>query len=99
MPRLVPPAQPAGRMGTATQPTIAGDGLVLRPWELYMAALSHWALGEFGLHRIELEHSVTNETSCRVALTAGYPAEGVRRARVRYADGWHDMHLHARITE
>ncbi len=189
MPRLIPPALPADRMGTAAQPSIVADGLVLRPWGLRDApalviayadpaiqrwhmrvltevaeaeqwiaatragwagathadwavdvagtvagrvnlrnvdafdglaeigywvlpaargrgvatravtALTGWALGEFGLHRLELEHSVANEASCGVALAAGYPAEGVRRARVRHADGWHDMHVHARLAE
>ncbi|HEY6479347.1 MAG TPA: GNAT family N-acetyltransferase [Streptosporangiaceae bacterium] len=60
-------------------------------------ALSGWALGELGLHRIELEHSVANTASCRVAQKAGFAYEGTRRSAVLHGDGWHDMHLHARI--
>ena len=60
-------------------------------------ALSAWALGELGLHRLDLEHSVVNAASCRVAQKAGFAAEGIRRSAVLHADGWHDMHLHARI--
>jgi RimJ/RimL family protein N-acetyltransferase len=60
-------------------------------------ALSAWALGELGLHRLDLEHSVANAASCRVAQKAGFAYEGIRRSAVLHADGWHDMHLHARI--
>jgi len=60
-------------------------------------ALSAWTLGELGLHRIDLEHSVANAASCRVAQKAGFAYEGTRRSAVLHADGWHDMHLHARI--
>ena len=61
------------------------------------AALSAWALGELGLHRLDLAHSVANAASCRVAQKAGFAYEGIRRSSVLHADGWHDMHLHARI--
>jgi RimJ/RimL family protein N-acetyltransferase len=61
------------------------------------SAVSGWALGELGLHRLELEHSVANAASCRVAQKAGFGYEGTRRSAVLHGDGWHDMHLHARI--
>ncbi|MEU1023512.1 GNAT family protein, partial [Streptomyces sp. NPDC005904] len=51
-----------------------------------------------GLHRLELTHATANEASCRVALKAGFPAEGTKRSALLHADGWHDMHLHARIA-
>jgi RimJ/RimL family protein N-acetyltransferase len=38
-----------------------------------------------------------NVASCRVALYAGFAAEGTKRGEARHADGWHDMHLHARL--
>jgi len=63
------------------------------------------ALGEMtawgfalGLHRIELEHSVANDASCRVALKAGYALESTKRSQALHADGWHDIHLHVRIA-
>ena len=62
-----------------------------------LAALSRWALGDLGLHRLDLEHAVANTASCRVAEKAGYPYEGTRRSACLHADGWHDMHLHARV--
>lgn len=49
------------------------------------------------LHRLELAHSVRNPASCRVADKAGYRLEGTKRQEGRHADGWHDMHPHARL--
>ncbi|MGG7569159.1 GNAT family N-acetyltransferase [Streptomyces sirii] len=62
-----------------------------------LVTLSNWALKETGFHRLELAHSDRNEASCKVAAKAGFAFEGVRRSALRHADGWHDMHLHARI--
>ena len=39
-----------------------------------------------------------NPASCRIAENAGYPYEGTRRQQVLHQDGWHDMHLHARLV-
>ncbi|MFI9384607.1 GNAT family N-acetyltransferase [Kutzneria sp. NPDC052558] len=63
-----------------------------------LTALTGWAFGELGLHRIEVLHSTANEPSCRVATAAGYRLEGTKRSEAKHADGWHDMHLHARIV-
>jgi ribosomal-protein-alanine N-acetyltransferase len=63
-----------------------------------LTVLGGWAFGVLGLHRIEVQHSTRNVASCRVAERAGYPAEGIRRSQALHADGWHDMHLHARIA-
>jgi RimJ/RimL family protein N-acetyltransferase len=64
-----------------------------------LTVLGGWAFGVLGLHRIEVQHSTRNVASCRVAERAGYPAEGTRRSQTLHADGWHDMHLHARIAD
>lgn len=61
-------------------------------------ALSQWSFREAGLHRLKLEHSTGNPASCRVAVKAGFEAEGVRRGAALHADGWHDMHVHARLN-
>jgi RimJ/RimL family protein N-acetyltransferase len=61
-------------------------------------ALSQWALEDLGLHRLDLQHAIENTASCRVADKAGYRYEGTLRSSVLHADGWHDMHLHARIA-
>ncbi|GIF06327.1 GNAT family N-acetyltransferase [Actinoplanes siamensis] len=63
-----------------------------------LSALTNWAFTDLGLHRLELNHSTANTASCRVATRAGFPAEGTKRAEARHADGWHDMHQHARLA-
>ena len=62
-----------------------------------LGALTRWSFTRAGLHRLALEHSTANTASCRVATRADFPVEGVLRGSVRHADGWHDMHLHARL--
>ncbi|WP_225728062.1 MULTISPECIES: GNAT family N-acetyltransferase [unclassified Nocardia] len=64
-----------------------------------LSELTRWAFDELGLHRIEVAHSTSNPASCRVAERAGYPWEGTKRRQARHADGWHDMHLHARLAD
>ena len=34
----------------------------------------------------------------RVATRAGFRLEGTKRGDALHADGWHDMHLHARVS-
>ncbi|MFC7597342.1 GNAT family N-acetyltransferase [Terrabacter sp. GCM10028922] len=62
-----------------------------------LTAMTEW-LFALGLHRVELMHSVHNEPSCRVAEKNGFELEGTRRSALLHPDGWHDMHLHARIA-
>lgn len=63
-----------------------------------VGAVGEWAFAELGLHRLELDHSVANTASCRVAEKAGFAYEGTKRGATLHTDGWHDMHLHARIS-
>ncbi|WP_199539222.1 GNAT family N-acetyltransferase [Desertihabitans brevis] len=65
---------------------------------LALQTATNWAFQVLGLHRVELEHSTGNPASCRVALKAGFAAEGTKRSHTLHPDGWHDMHLHARIA-
>ena len=60
--------------------------------------MCRWAFDDLGLHRLELFHSLRNPGSCRVAEKAGFQLEGTLRSALLHADGWHDMHLHARIA-
>ncbi|MGA8112851.1 MAG: GNAT family N-acetyltransferase [Actinocatenispora sp.] len=64
-----------------------------------LRAVTRWLFDEIGLHRIELAHSTGNPASCRVATRAGFGYEGTKRQEALHADGWHDMHLHARLRE
>jgi RimJ/RimL family protein N-acetyltransferase len=74
-------------------PAARGAGVASRA----LAAMSAWAFGEAGFHRLQLDHSTRNEGSCRVAAKAGFRLEGTKRSDAVHADGRHDMHLHARI--
>jgi ribosomal-protein-alanine N-acetyltransferase len=62
-----------------------------------LGAVTRWSFTQAGLQRLALEHSTANAASCRVATRGGFRVEGVARGSVRHADGWHDMHLHARL--
>jgi RimJ/RimL family protein N-acetyltransferase len=77
-----------------TLPAARGRGVAVRA----AVAASAWMIERLGLHRIQLMHSTLNEASCRVAVKAGFAAEGVARSSGLHADGWHDMHVHARIA-
>ncbi|MGW6707284.1 GNAT family N-acetyltransferase [Streptomyces sp. NPDC054956] len=63
-----------------------------------VSAVTRWAFEELGLHRLRITHSVANPASCAVATKAGYPLEGTMRGALLHADGWHDEHLHARLS-
>lgn len=70
-----------------------GRGVAVRATD----TLARWALDGIGFHRLELMHAVANPASCRVAAKAGFTLEGTKRSATLHPDGWHDMHLHARI--
>ena len=74
-------------------PAVRGRGIATGA----LLALTCWALDDLGLHRLELAHSVNNLLSCRVANKAGFRLEATKRSALLHEDGWHDMHLHARI--
>lgn len=78
-----------------TVPAARGTGVCPRA----VTALADWALDEGRFHRLELAHSTANPASCRAAVKAGFTEEGVRRGAALHADGWHDMHLHARLAQ
>ncbi|MFK0169952.1 GNAT family N-acetyltransferase [Streptomyces sp. NPDC090306] len=78
-----------------TMPSARGAGVAARA----VRAAARWALDEAGFQRLELEHSTANPASCRVAAKAGFEGEGLRRQAARHADGWHDMHRHAKVRQ
>jgi len=63
-----------------------------------LVAVAEWAFEELGMHRVEVAHSIANLSSCRVAIKAGFDAEGTRASALLHDDGWHDMHVHRRIA-
>jgi RimJ/RimL family protein N-acetyltransferase len=75
-------------------PGFRGEGVATRA----VTEVSRWALSDLGIHRLVIEHSVANASSCRVAEKAGFALEGTMRSGLLHADGWHDMHLHALVA-
>jgi RimJ/RimL family protein N-acetyltransferase len=64
-------------IGYGVHPEARGQGVGRRA----IVALTRWLLSPEGrgLARVQLDHSVENEASCRVALAAGFEREGIRR--------------------
>ncbi|MET9631491.1 GNAT family protein [Lentzea sp. NPDC006480] len=71
-----------------------GKGLATRACR----ELSEWAFTELGLFRLELAHRLDNPASCRVAVGAGFLAEGVERSRLLYDGVRYDTETHARLA-
>jgi len=92
--RRIRPADGLAEVSYWVLPAARGRGTAARA----LAALAAWSFGTAGLHRLEVNHSTANPASCRVAERAGFAAEGVKRGEALHADGWHDMHLHARLA-
>ncbi|HET9173203.1 MAG TPA: GNAT family protein [Actinospica sp.] len=92
--RRIDTAQGRAECAYWIRPEARGDGVAGRA----LSTLTAWAFAEAGFHRLFLLHSTANEASCRVAAKAGFAPEGVERSSMLHSDGWHDMHMHARIS-
>ncbi|MFD5553266.1 GNAT family N-acetyltransferase [Streptomyces sp. NPDC127068] len=88
-------ADGSAELGYWMLPDTRGRGIAPRS----VTALTRWAFDEVGLHRLELLHALGNDASCRVAAKAGFALEGTKRSALLHGDGWHDMHLHARVAD
>jgi ribosomal-protein-alanine N-acetyltransferase len=84
-----------GQITYWTRPEYRGEGTATSA----VGGVARWALEDLGLHRLEIHHSTQNAASCRVAERAGFELEGVMRSALLHEDGWHDMHVHARIRD
>ena len=81
--------------GYSTMPHARGRGVA----PAALGAICRWAFEAAGFHRIELSHAVENAPSCRVAVKAGFPAEGIMRSYLPTpSGGWWDVELHAAIN-
>ena len=78
-----------------TVPAARGRNIAARA----VQAASAWMFRSVGLNRVELNHSTLNSPSCRIAYKAGFRYEGTKRRQALHQDGWHDMHLHARLAD
>lgn len=71
-----------------------GRGLAVRG----LVTVSAWATEHLAVFRLELGHRTNNPASCRVATRAGYLAEGLERAKLRYGTDRYDVETHARLA-
>ncbi|MEV6166381.1 GNAT family N-acetyltransferase [Streptomyces sp. NPDC052052] len=60
--------------------------------------LAECCFADLGLFRLELGHRTDNPASCRVALAAGFTAEGLQRGKLVYEGVRHDVETHARLA-
>ena len=99
----VPAPLQIGDVGYSVHPDTRGQGVASRA----LRTLTAWLInGEGGprLARLQLDHSVENEASCRTALAAAFHREGVRRDYLPLRDDTvlggvrrHDVCLHGLV--
>ena len=83
------------KIGYRVHPDARGRGVARQ----MVDAVTGWAFEERGMMRVQLEHSVHNAASCRVAEAAGFVYEGTIRSAyaVPGTDDRHDAHIHGRL--
>ncbi|MFI0813049.1 GNAT family N-acetyltransferase [Streptomyces echinatus] len=78
-------------------PEARGQGVATRALTL----ATRWAFTGLRLHRLELDHAVGHEASCKVAERCGFRYEGTLRGAMweeGRRDAFRDCHLHARLA-
>ncbi len=87
-------------IGYSVHPDARGQGVASRATRTFVRWLTVDEDGP-GMARVQLDHSVENPASCRVALAGGFAQEGVRRAFLPLRDAEvsggvrrHDVCLH-----
>jgi RimJ/RimL family protein N-acetyltransferase len=82
------------KIGYRVHPAARGRGVARQ----MVDAVTRWAFAERGLMRVQLEHSVHNLASCRVAEAAGFALEGTLRSAYAVPHGAReDCHVHGRL--
>ena len=82
-------------IGYWLRPEATGNGYATRASNL----LLDYAIGEVGLHRVEIYMAVENEASRRVAERTAAEYEGVLRGRLKYNGRYHDAHMFALVAD
>jgi len=85
--RMTEPEIGIGEVGYALHPAFRGHGLMFRALRL----VTHWALIEVGLARVEAGVGTTNAASLRTAEAAGFRREGILRQALPGAAGRYDI--------
>jgi len=86
-----------GTVGYWVLPEARGRGIATRA----LLLTARWAFTGLGLHRLELDHAVGHDVSCRIAGRCGFRPEGTRRGAILAAgrrDAFRDAHVHARLA-
>ena len=83
------------KIGYRVLPAARGRGVARQ----MVDAVTRWAFASRGLMRVQLEHSVHNAASCRVAEAAGFVLEGTARSAyaVPGTGDREDCHIHGRL--
>jgi RimJ/RimL family protein N-acetyltransferase len=83
------------KIGYRVLPSARGRGVARQ----MVDAVTRWAFESRGLMRVQLEHSVHNRASCRVAEAAGFVHEGTTRSAyaVPGSEVREDCHIHGRL--
>lgn len=83
------------KIGYRVHPDARGRGVARQ----MVDAVTRWAFESRGLMRVQLEHSVHNSASCRVAQAAGFVLEGTTRSAYAVPDSRvrEDCHIHGRL--
>ena len=83
------------KIGYRVLPSARGRGVARQ----MVDAVTGWAFVSRGLMRVQVEHSIHNEASCRVADAAGFVLEGTIRSgyAVPGSDEREDCHIHGRL--
>jgi RimJ/RimL family protein N-acetyltransferase len=82
------------KIGYRVHPAARGRGVARQ----MVDAVTRWAFDERGFMRVQLEHSMANQASCRVAEAAGFRFEGLLRSAHALPDGTRqDSHVHGRL--
>ena len=83
------------KIGYRVMPSARGRGVARQMVDV----VTQWAFESRGLMRVQLEHSIHNQASCRVAQAAGFVLEGTARSAyaVPGSEEREDCHIHGRL--
>ena len=86
--------QATAKIGYRVLPDARGRGVGSEA----LAAVAAGAFSDRGLARLQLEHTIANPASCRVAEAAGFRLEGTLRSSYAVDAQRHDEHIHGRLS-